>query len=257
MIAISLALAFLPASQPKSASVPLRLKYAEGDAAKYLVEYSIKTTENLGKIGQTVSFRVASVQESGEATLSFQLSTPAMSITDKDGKEQMPWAFKLMFALATGKELTVNTDTHGAIREIKETAFGVSQEYERIMNKLVLGHLKLPDKALSKGDSWFVTYEYKSPINPEKAEVKLTYDGEVTRDGKNLQQLNIDALMFFPKRSQEGSKGTGTIFLDNEAGRIEEINLSLMQVVRHLFSQETMLFGLTVKLVSKSGRLRQ
>jgi hypothetical protein len=247
---------------PAQAQTTLRYKFSKGDKLDYLVEQKIVMKMSI--MGNDIkmdmvqkidmSWNVLSVDSDGNAKMvqkfdrfRFTMDGPTGKI-DYDSKEdKLPEGpigqlIGPIFKAMAGTEISLTMTPRGEskdvkiseefVKKIKETmvpGLGDMFSEESLKQMASQGGVMLPQEPVTKGKTWDQKLEVKTPLGKTIVSNAYTYDGEITRDGKKLQAINVkpstkiesdpNAQAQVKVKSVEGK---GTSYFDNSAGRIVE-----------------------------------
>jgi len=102
-----------------------------------------------------------------------------------------------------------------------------------LKNMMGQSGMVLPRDPVKKGDTWSHKVSMKMPFGKFETDMKYTYQGPETVDGKKLEKITFE-----PKTAIEpdpnapfamkvdGQKGEGTVYFDPQAGRMQEMQLN-------------------------------
>jgi hypothetical protein len=101
------------------------------------------------------------------------------------------------------------------------------------LKRMANGGIALPKDPVAKGQTWKEDVDMKMPIGRIKGQIQFTYDGPDEKDGNKLEKITAkpeikkiepspDAPFQMKVTAQEGK---GTVYFDNEAGRIIEVTM--------------------------------
>jgi hypothetical protein len=258
-------LVFCLLAAPAQAQTTLRYKFKQGETLNYELQQKMDMKMSVaGKdiamamnqnIGMT--WKVLEVDASGKARISQKMDRikmtmegPApigkMEYDSKDSKEPEGPIGKMLgpvFNALAGAEFTVSMDPRGELSDVKlpeklaDTLKNVAGQapgmgdmfspdgLKRMINQ---GGLVLPEKAVTKGDTWTQKIENKMPFGTMKVVNTLTYEGT----DQDLQRIQLKpAISLDPDPAApinlkvKGADGKGMAKFDNTAGRLVEMNL--------------------------------
>jgi hypothetical protein len=95
------------------------------------------------------------------------------------------------------------------------------------MKRMVQGNMSLPKDPVKKGDTWAQKTDVKMPFGKTTGDIKYTYEGPADKDGKAVEKIAmVPEMKIEPdpnapfKLTMKNQQGKGTIYFDNQAGRM-------------------------------------
>ena len=246
------------------AQTTLRYKFKEGDKLDYVVDQDGKISMNvLGmdldmstKMVMELSSVTLKVDEKGSAQGKVTLNKVKMTMeggpfgkievdSTDDNEPDNPFAkiFYDMVKGARGLEMTFSVDPLGKLSDVK---LSEGKKMKKLpggglgiggggaigpdaLKAMVEGYvyIPLPEKAVSKGDSWTQKMTTKTDLGKMTGENKYTYDGEEKGLHKFAvkpdMKVDTDPNAPVSIKLKNGS-GKGVTLFDNKAGRIASAN---------------------------------
>jgi hypothetical protein len=264
-----LAVAATLSAAPVQAQVTLRYKFKEGDKLNYVMEQKMDMTMNNAGNESTVTmtqkmdmtWKVTAVDKDGTAKITqtidrvhITMDTPPpggkTEFDSKDDKEPTDPVGKMIapiFKAMVGAEFTLTMTPRGeakdvvvpqklldAVEKAGPAAGGMTPDVLKQMASQ--GGLVLPEKALKKGDTW--TPEPNKlkmePLGTMTVKTEATYEGEVTKDGKKLEQIALKPKMTLEAPANATTKMTlkkqdnkGTALFDSAKGQLAETTMEM------------------------------
>lgn len=246
------------------AQVTLRYKFKEGEKLDYVMEQKMKMSQNIGGMNiQTdmnqnmdISWLVQSVDSQGTAAIKAVIGRMKMSMdtpmgkieVDSDNKKEPddPIGKALQPAIAAigGLEMTYKMDATGQVSDLNIAdkflaklknlggGPGMGDMFSAdALKQMATQGLVFPKDAVEKGKSWTNKSNMKMPFGKMSVDTEYTYEGADEKSGATLQKLAVK-----PKVKLEAdpnaqlavklksSTGKGTLYFDNTAGRIMDMN---------------------------------
>jgi hypothetical protein len=250
-----------------NAQTTLRYQFKEKDKLAYVIEQKTKSTMNLmgadivSHISATMSlnWEVIKVDSQGNAQVKIMATHSKMSLDsllgmvqvdskDKDGPNdaagkmlaQMNKAIAAMEITATMlptgemKDVKVSAATAKAMKAIPSAdQFGDLADPDNF--KDMLSSLVFPDKAVTKGKSWTLKTESKSPEGKISTEQVFTLEETIDRDGAKLDKISLKPTIKVeadPKAmiKVKSIKAAGHALFDNKTGRFVESTINQVKV---------------------------
>lgn len=253
---------------PAHGQTTLRLKFKKDQTNAYVMVQEMKMTM-MGPMGpinmtmkQTVDMAMTAedVKDDGSARVKTKFNKVTMEMkglptgdieidSSKDELPDNPLA-KMMGGLikTMGRaEFSATMSPRGEISEMK-IPDDLIKEFQALPGsaqmgdffsekglKNLMGHsgLVMPLQAVKKGDTWSQKVSVKMPFGKIDTEMKYTYQGPETVEGKTLEKISFvphmtvepDANAPFAMKVTD-QKGDGTMYFDPEAGRLQEMRLN-------------------------------
>jgi hypothetical protein len=264
---LSLVVIFAQA-MPAQAQTKLRMKFAKGDRLTYTLDQKMVMKMNLmGKdltmnmtMKAVMANTVNSVAEDGKANVTMKMQSMSMKMDGAPGlnvdydsekkkepddpvAKQMAAIFNALVAadfkatqspLGTITNMQVPDEVTAALKKAAGGAPGVGDMFSKENLQKMMGQsIELPEKAVSKGDTWEQKNSVKSPFGTMETVNNFQYNGPVQKGGKNLEQILITVKTNvvpdpngLAKITIKDQNNRGTILFDNSAGRIFESSLT-------------------------------
>jgi hypothetical protein len=245
------------------AQTTLRMKFQAGDKLGYVLDQKMKMFTNfMGKdtdvnSDQTMNmtWQVLKVDKSGAGEIKVAFTGVKMVMNGPMGKVEVdsknpnatadPLGKVLAQIVGTiaGMEMTTTMEPTGEVKEVNvplkvkgdiKNLPGMGELFsDDNLKTMVLGGMVLPKEAVTVGKTWSRKTDLKIPLGRLKADILFTYEGTVDMDGKKLEKIAIKPTMSFEtnaaapfKVKEKSQEGKGTMYFDNAAGRMVEINAS-------------------------------
>jgi hypothetical protein len=268
---------------PASAQALLRYKFQVGEKLNYQFEQKMAMKMDVAGQPATVEmtqtmdllWQVTAVDKDGNAKLIQKIDNVRMVMDlpnlgkveydSRQGKEvagPIGQALNPILKTLSGAEFTMDMDAQGKrsnvqvsaalLDQLKKTpgigAMGGDMFSEEGLKRMMgQGGLVLPRGPVSRGTNWNEKTEVKMPFGTMKVDTKYTFEGPVTRQGKELQQISLKPVItmdpgqggpFSMKLKDQDAKGKA--YFDNAAGRLVETNL------KQDMNMETTVGGMTI-----------
>lgn len=263
---VVLALAMMAGTSEACAQTTLRFKFPEGGKFSYVLTQKMKVATNvMGKdieftLEQTVdmTWQVLLLKAGGVANVKLTFTGAKMTldgsmgkieVDGKNPKEQADPMGKTMsqiVAAMADMDMTFTIDGTGDIKDIKipdkvRNTFKSLPGGEALgdlftdenLKKMAHGGIVFPKEAVTMGKTWTQKTDLKLPLGQVKGDIEFTYEGAVDKEGKKLEKIQLkpnvaiepspEAQLQMKFKSQHGK---GTIYFDNDAGRIAELSSS-------------------------------
>jgi hypothetical protein len=198
-----------------------------------------------------LTVKVEAADEQGTATVTQTIERMQVKIQSAqgvllefdsaEGKEPEGMAKMLTPMLETmlKKPMRLQLTTRGEVRDMKlpqgmlegmnkvggggQAGNLFSPDWMRQMTELAV----LPEEPVKPGDTWTRTTPMKAPeLGAQTAESTFCYEGPETRDGRTLEKITFSTAFKMAGDQKPGTigikeqAGQGTVYLDNELGRI-------------------------------------
>jgi hypothetical protein len=263
-LAVTLAvLALFGAARPAQAQTTLRYKFKEGEKLRYLMSMTMKMkvdaggkdVEANGTMKIPLSMQTVKVLKDGKAEIllkleGFKLTMEAgegKSISfDTDNPDSIPEEAREVFQKMLKDGITMTMDPLGHVSDMK-----MPESWKELMQKGGKGPLNLdaltgkggmlggavfPKGPVTRGKTWkSETFDMDIPeAGKMKVEFGFTYDGPVTRGGRQLEKITLRPKMSLkPDPKAEGKfamklrESPGTLYFDNRSGHVVEMQMPL------------------------------
>jgi len=274
------------------AQTTLRFQFKEGDKFGYALEQKMKMStaiggkdiENQMDMNMNMSWQVLKANEDGSSQIKMAFTGVKMiadgplgkvEVDSKNLKEQTDLIGKTLVPVVkalAGMEVTFTMDPTGDMKDIKipekvindlknmpgSESMGDMFSPESL-KKMAHGGLILPKEAITKGKTWSQKTDMKMPMGQMKGDIQFTYEGPVEKDGKKLEKITLKPTITLEAAPKAGFKmdfksqeGKGTVYFDNAAGRIQEIdsqmNMEMTMEVNNMNILQKMAQNSTMKL---------
>jgi hypothetical protein len=268
------------AADRAAAQTTLRYKFKKGEKLNYVMEQKMNMAMTvMGNdinmdMGQTIDmiWDIKDVDADGRAKMiqkidriRFKMGGGQVGNVEFDSKEDkepegpVAKALAPIFKALAGAEIGLSMDAQGKVSDVTvpenvtkalkgPAAAGLGEMFSEdgLKHMMDQSGLVVPKDAISKGKTWDQGMEMKSPIGKMKIEIANTFDGQVKRDGKELERVAMkpkitieageDAKIQVKLKSQDSK---GSAYFDNTAGRLVETNLvQNMEMAVSLAGQE-------------------
>jgi hypothetical protein len=254
---------------PAQAQTTLRYKFKDGDQLNYemvqkmAMKMNVQGMEVAMDMNQTItmSWNVLTVDKDGNAKMNqkiervrFTMEGGPIGKVEYDSKEgkapegPIGQVLAPIFGALAGSEIALTMDPMGHMKDIKVpeklvkalkdvpgAGAGFSDMFseEGLKNMLNQGGLVLPAEPVTKGKTWNQKLEVKMPFGKMMVDNVYTYEGPVTKDGRQLEQVSLkpSVKMDADPNAQvamklKGQDAKGTAYFDNAAGRLVELNMT-------------------------------
>lgn len=258
-------LAFVCLAASARAEEPLRYKFKQGEVIAYALEYKIGAGVNRSNVTAQLNYdagwTVTAVDAEGKANITqkighvrFLANGPGgqTRFDSQESKEaaagtgQMAASMVPFLNAFPGAEITLTVDPRGAVSDV--TLPQKIQDGLREMRggpgtgeAFSLGGFKrlisqpmqpLPSGPAAKGQTWEHADEFRMRSGNMKIDVKYTYEGPATRNGKQLERVAVQPTMSIgkgriaAKATIKAQKASGAFYFDPAAGRLVEFSLT-------------------------------
>jgi hypothetical protein len=260
-----LALGMVVGAGSLDAQTTLRFQFKEGDKLDYVLEQTMNMSTRVGdkdvkvtiKQSMDMAWEVLKVDKNGSGQVQMKFKHVKMDMDGPMGKVHVdssnpkelddPVGRTLSQVAGTlaGLEVTFTMDGTGSIKDLKmpekvknslksmsgADALGDLFSDEGL-KRMANGGIALPKDPVAKGQTWKENVDMKMPMGRIKGQIQFTYDGPEEKDGNKLEKITAkpeikiepapDAPFQMKVTAQEGK---GTVYFDNEAGRIIEVTM--------------------------------
>ncbi len=284
-LALALLALLIPAAGKASAADPLRWKFTKGKSYSYVVTQQLKNKAEVG--GQSIDsntvqkmtmlWEVKDVDPKGVAAMDQTIVRVEMSVespqakvtvdTDSKDEAQGPAAqLKTVFAALVNKPIHVKMTPRGEITDVtidpqmlegfKAFSGGpMGEMFSEKGLKEMTGQatLVLPEKALSKGDTWDATKRIEMPLGTMVMKNAYTLDDPAGKISAKVE-VAIEPKPNAPFEIKIASQDVkGTYDFDNAAGTLKasavtqkmqlKVNVQNMEIFQNLETNVTMTLG--------------
>jgi hypothetical protein len=286
-------LALLCGADLAPAQTTLRFKFAKGQVHNYEMVQDMKIAQDVAgnkvetELKQTIelSQTVDDVLDDGSAKVTTKFTRAKMDIKgpfavtldsanlkaadDNLIAKMMSGVVKTLSKVeftATQKangEMTDMKVPEAVLKEFRASPIGALAgdlfSDESLKQMMTQGGIVLPKEAVAADATWTQKVSNKVPAGKMTGELKYTYRGPETIDGKTFQKITYvptyavdpDAKAAVPMKLK-GQKGNGTILFDNEQGRLHELvldnTMEMSMAIANLNQESTIVQKVTMKL---------
>jgi hypothetical protein len=284
--------AFVWTTTPAHAQTALRFKYAKGQVNNYEMLQEMKFSQNIGganidmEMKQTIetSQTIDDVLADGSAKATtkftrvkidikgpFAVTLDSADLKAADGNPIATMMAGVVKALAK-VEFSATHKPNGEMADVK-VAEGVVKGFKNLPGAALMGDMftedglkqmmsqsgmTVPKDAVAEGATWSQKVSNKLPSGKMTGEMKYTYRGKETVDGKTFQKITYTpdlAIDPDPKAvpiKLKSQKGTGTILFDNDLGRIHELVMEttteMSMAIANINQDQTVVQKMTMKV---------
>lgn len=145
-------------------------------------------------------------------------------------------------------DLKIREELLKELRDLPGSAQMADMFTEQGIKQLCQNSFTLAKGPIKIGESWTQKITNKLPFGTVKGEVKFTYQGPETVNGKTLQKIAFvptTTIGDLPANAQvaikmTGQKGAGVILFDNELGRLQDMSLTQLMEMTVTVGDQTL-----------------